>query len=216
MIARLLLLACPLLAAAAPQTVPVPVPAPTPVASPTAVPRTYATVSVTVTTSEGPITLALERERAPVTTANFLRYVDARRFDGTNFYRAMPLGESAGLIQGGVRNRSDLIFPPIAHEPTTKTGLTHDDGAISLARAAPGSGRGDFFIVVGSVPTLDADPAASGDKLGYAAFGHVTAGMDIVRHILRAPTAAGGPPGMTGQMLSAPVKIVSVRRVVAR
>jgi peptidyl-prolyl cis-trans isomerase A (cyclophilin A) len=171
---------------------------------------------VTVTTSEGPITLALERERAPVTTANFLRYVDARRFDGTNFYRAMPLGESAGLIQGGVRNRSDLIFPPIAHEPTTKTGLTHDDGAISLARAAPGSGRGDFFIVIGSVPTLDANPAATGDKLGYAPFGHVTTGMDIVRRILRAPTAAGGPPGMTGQILSAPVKIVSVRRVVTK
>jgi len=208
--ARLLLLACSLLTiAAAPQAEP----APTPMPSPTAAARPYATVAVTITTSEGPITLALERERAPVTTANFLRYVDRKRFDGTAFYRAMPLGESAGLIQGGVRNRSDLILPPIAHEPTTTTGLTHDDGAISLARAAPGSGRGDFFIVVGSVPTLDADPKASGDKLGYAAFGHVTAGMDIVRRILRAPTAAGGPPGMTGQILSAPVKIVSVRRV---
>jgi peptidyl-prolyl cis-trans isomerase A (cyclophilin A) len=213
MTARLLLLACSLLTvAAAPQTAPLPAPLPTPTPSP----RIYATVAVTVTTSEGPITLALERERAPVTTANFLRYVDARRFDGTNFYRAMPLGESAGLIQGGVRNRSDLIFPPIAHEPTTKTGLTHDDGAISLARAAPGSGRGDFFIVIGSVPTLDANPAATGDKLGYAPFGHVTTGMDIVRRILRAPTAAGGPPGMTGQILSAPVKIVSVRRVVTK
>ncbi len=210
--ARLLLLACSLLTiAAAPQAEPAPTPTPMP--SPTAAARPYATVAVTITTSEGPITLALERERAPVTTANFLRYVDRKRFDGTAFYRAMPLGESAGLIQGGVRNRSDLILPPIAHEPTTTTGLTHDDGAISLARAAPGSGRGDFFIVVGSVPTLDADPKASGDKLGYAAFGHVTAGMDIVRRILRAPTAAGGPPGMTGQILSAPVKIVSVRRV---
>ncbi len=210
--ARLILLACSLLTtAAAPQLAPPPAPAPLP----TAAPRPHATVAVTITTTEGPITLALERERAPVTTANFLRYVDRKRFDGTSFYRAMPLGESAGLIQGGVRNRSDLILPPIAHEPTTTTGLTHDDGAISLARAAPGSGRGDFFIVVGSVPTLDANPAASGDKLGYAAFGHVTAGMDIVRRILRAPTAAGGPPGMTGQILSAPVKIVSVRRAAA-
>jgi peptidyl-prolyl cis-trans isomerase A (cyclophilin A) len=211
--ARLLLLAGSMLTvAAAPQTAPVPVSTPTP----SATMRAYATVAVTVTTSEGPITLTLERERAPVTTANFLRYVDAKRFDGTNFYRAMPLGESAGLIQGGVRNRSDLIFPPIAHEPTTKTGLTHDDGAISLARAAPGSGRGDFFIVVGSVPTLDAHPAATGDKLGYAAFGHVTAGMDIVRRILRAPTKAGGPPGMAGQILAAPVKIVTVRRMTTR
>lgn len=212
MIRRLLLAACPLLAiAAAPQDAPAPLPTPSP--SPT---RAYATISVTVTTSEGPIVVALERERAPVTTANFLRYVDAKRFDGTAFYRAMPLGDAAGLIQGGVRNRSDLIFPPIAHEPTSKTGLTHDDGAISLARAAPGSGRGDFFIVVGSVPTLDANPTATGDKLGYAAFGHVTAGMDIVRHILRAPTKADGPPGMKGQILSAPVKIVTVRRVVAK
>ncbi|MBJ6120557.1 peptidylprolyl isomerase [Sphingomonas mollis] len=210
----LLALSCLTIAAApqmAPQVSSLPEPAPSPILPPA--PKRYATVGVTIVTSEGPIVLELERERAPVTTANFLRYVDGNRFDGTTFYRAMKLGE-AGLIQGGVRNATKLVYPPIAHEPTTKTGLTHDDGAISLGRAEPGTGRGDFFIMVGSVPTLDANPA-TGDKLGYAVFGHVTSGMEIVRHILgEATSPTAGPPGMKGQMLVAPVRILTVRRVV--
>ncbi|MDP1027126.1 peptidylprolyl isomerase [Sphingomonas sp. KR1UV-12] len=208
----MLKLALVLLAIAAAQE-PVPSPTPTPTPTISATPRA-GTVRVTIATAEGPILVELERDKAPVTVANFLRYVDAKRFDGTNFYRAMKLGESAGLVQGGVRNQTKLIFPPIAHEPTTKTGLTHDDGAISLARAEPGSGRGDFFIVVGSVPTLDANPAATGDKLGYAVFGHVLSGMDVVRRILAAPTSpTAGGAAMRGQILSAPVRITSVRRV---
>lgn len=198
------------------QAVPAPVapPTPTPVATPTVSPTARpGTVRVTIATALGPVLVELERAKAPLTVANFLRYVDAKRFDNTNFYRAMKLGESAGLVQGGVRNRSDLIFPPVAHEPTTKTGLTHDDGAISLASAGPGSGRGDFFIVIGNVPTLDANPAAATGKAGYAAFGHVVAGMDVVRRILAAPTSpTAGGAAMRGQILTAPVKIVSVRR----
>ena len=192
-----------------------PVPAPMPSAAPavSATPRA-GTVRVTIATNWGAILVELEREKAPVTVANFLRYVDARRFDNTAFYRAMKLGETAGLVQGGVRNQTKLIFPPIAHEPTSWTGLTHDDGAISLARAEPGSGRGDFFIVIGSVPTLDANPAATGDKLGYAVFGHVLSGMDVVRRILAAPTSpTAGGAAMRGQILTAPVKILTVRRV---
>ncbi|KQU62577.1 peptidylprolyl isomerase [Sphingomonas sp. Leaf339] len=220
---RFVLLAPALLTiAAAPQVAPVPAVTPVPLATPVPLPapspapKPYATVGVTIVTSEGPIVLELERERAPITTANFLRYVDGKRFDGTTFYRAMKLGQ-AGLIQGGVRNATKLIYPPIAHEPTTRTGLTHDDGAISLGRAAPGSGRGDFFIMVGSVPTLDANPAATGDKLGYAVFGHVTSGMEIVRHILGEPTSpTAGPPAMKGQMLIAPIRILTARRVVAK
>ncbi len=188
-----------------------PAPSPTPIAAPAA--PQPGDVRVVIATAYGPVTVDLAKGKAPKTVANFLRYVDAKRFDNTTFYRAMTLGESAGLVQGGVKNRTDLIFPPVAHEPTSQTGLTHDDGAISLASAGPGTGRGDFFIVVGNVPTLDANPAAKTDKAGYAAFGHVVAGMDVIRRILTAPTfpTAGGP-AMRGQILKAPVKIVTVRR----
>ncbi len=192
-------------------------PAP-PVAPPTATPEATAApkpavVHVTLTTSEGPIVLELEKDRAPITTANFLRYVANKRFDGTTFYRAVKVEDGYGLVQGGARNDPKRVFPNIAHEPTTKTGLSHTDGAISMARGAPGTASGDFFIVVGGFPTMNADPSQPGDNLGFAVFGHVTQGMDIVRHILVEPTSdAGGPASMKGQMLTAPVKIISAKR----
>ena len=193
-------------AAAAPAT-----PAPA-VAPPTVAPRPVDTVRVVLTTAEGPITLALDRVRAPVTTANFLRYLDAKRLDGVNFYRAMRLGPDAGLIQGGVRDPAKF-FPPIAHEPTSRTGLRHEDGTISLARAAPGTARADFFITVGAIPSLDAGTGQPGDDQGFAAFGRVVEGMDVVRRILAAPTSATeGEAAMRRQMLAAPVRVLSARR----
>ena len=171
------------------------------------------TVSIVMTTSEGPITLALEKTRAPLTTANFLRYVDQKRLDGVTFYRAMNLGQGTGLIQGGPQNDPKRILKPVAHEPTSKTGLSHVDGTISLARLAPGTATADFFITIGPVLSLDAAPAGSGDTAGYAAFGHVVAGMDVVKRILGAPTSATAGVGvMKGQMIAAPVKILTVRR----
>ncbi|MDO9487892.1 MAG: peptidylprolyl isomerase, partial [Sphingomonadaceae bacterium] len=112
-----------------------------------------ATVRVTLTTAEGPILLELEKERAPVTTANFLRYVDQKRFDGAVFYRAMKLTPdgSYGLIQGGTRGSPKTTLPAIRHEPTSTTGLSHVDGTISMARGAPGSATGDFFITIGAL-----------------------------------------------------------------
>lgn len=191
---------------AAAQTATPAVPAPAPMEAPV-------TVNVVITTSEGPITVALEKSRAPKTTANFLRYVDAKRFDGITIYRAMKLGEGLGLIQGGAQNDPKRLFPPVAHEPTTQTGLSNKDGAIAMARDAPGTATADFFIAVGDISTLDAQPSQPGDNLGYAAFGHVTAGMDLVRRILEAPTSpTTGPPGMVGQMLTPPIKILTVRR----
>lgn len=172
-----------------------------------------ATVKVTLTTSEGPIVLELEKERAPITTANFLKYVDAKRFDGIGFYRAVKVQPGFGLIQAGLRNDPKKVFPNIPHEPTTKTGLHHEDGTISMAMAAPGTASADFFIMVGPAPTMDADPAATPPNPGFAAFGHVIEGMDLVRKIMDAPTSAtAGPAAMKGQMLVAPVKIVSARR----
>jgi len=172
-----------------------------------------ATIRVVLQTSEGPIVLELEKERAPVTTANFLRYVDQKRLDGTNFYRATKVAEGYGLIQGGVRNDPKRVLPPIAHEPTTQTGLSHVDGTISMARAAPGSATADFFITVGAMPSMDADPAQPGDNLGFAAFGRVVEGMDVVRHILDAPTSpTEGEGAMKGQMIAAPIHIIAARR----
>lgn len=177
------------------------------------------TVTVSLLTSEGPILLELEKERAPITTANFLRYVDAKRFDNTSFYRAVsvPNEPELGLVQGGVKFDPRRMFPPIAHEPTSKTGLRHSDGTISMARNAPGTAAADFFIVLGDMSYMDANPAGTGDTAGYAAFGHVVEGMDVLRRILAAPRSPTlGTGVMKGQMLAAPIRIISARRVAGR
>jgi peptidyl-prolyl cis-trans isomerase A (cyclophilin A) len=172
-----------------------------------------ATVRVLLHTSAGDITVALETQRAPITAGNFLHYVDTRRLDGTEFYRAMHTAPDAGLIQGGVRN-GRLLFPPIAHEPTTQTGLSHVDGALSVPRFAVGSAQGDFTIMIGPQLYLDAGPGSAGDGLGYAVFGRVVEGMDVVRRILAAPTSATEGEGvMRGQMLSPRIRIITARRV---
>ena len=172
-----------------------------------------ATVRVVLRTSLGDIQLALEKERAPITVNNFLHYVDQKRLDGTEFYRALKLDEQGeyGLIQGGLRNNPRRVFKPIAHEPTSLTGLSHLSGAISMARAEPGTASGDFFIVIGDNVSYDAHPDA-GDP-GYAVFGHVVEGMEVVRAILEQPRAAGAGEGiMSGQMIANPVKILTARR----
>lgn len=171
-------------------------------------------VRVAMQTSLGPVVIDLDRTHAPITTANFLRYVDQHRLDGVTFYRSVRPAANFGFVQFGIQNEPKRILPPIAHEPTTKTGIKHLDGAISVARLAPGSARGDFTIMVGDQPSLDADPSKSGDNLGYAAFGHVVEGMDVIHRILDAPAdPAKGP--FKGEMLAAPVKILSAKRVAA-
>lgn len=188
--------------------------APPPVAEP------VGHVYVALTTTAGVITLDLDKTHAPLTTANFLRYVDARRLDGAVFYRAMHLGwseEPSGLLQGGVRDPAKL-FPPVAHEPTSRTGILHKAGTISMARFAPGTATADFTILVSDMPALDADPDAPSEdaRAGFAAFGHVAAGMDVVQAIWNMPrSATAGEGAMKGDMLADPVKIVSARRVPA-
>jgi peptidyl-prolyl cis-trans isomerase A (cyclophilin A) len=171
---------------------------------------------VAITTGQGLIVVELEAQKAPITSANFLRYVDGGRYDRGEIYRAMRTkgAPETGLIEGGPPNDPRGRFPPIAHEPTSQTGLKHLDGTISLARFAPGSGTADFFICVGPQPGLDADPTLPGDNLGFAAFGQVTQGMDVVRAILALPTGGvARNPTMAGQILSPPVQIVSMRRM---
>lgn len=171
---------------------------------------------VALQTSQGVIVVELATRQAPVTSANFLRYVDARKLDGSTFYRASRTrgAPTRGFIQGGVRRAYVFLFPPIAHEPTTRTGLRHVDGTISMARTALGTARSNFFITLGAQRGMDADPKKPGDNQGFAAFGRVVSGMDVVRRILAAPTAPNAGNGaMKGQMLTAPVRIVAARRV---
>ena len=178
-----------------------------------------ASISVVLETSLGPITIALETERAPVTARNFLRYVDEKRFDGVTFYRGMDLGgprQPSGLVQAGVTGNPKRVLPKIAHEPTTVTGLTHTHGAVSMAMQGPGDADGDFFIMIEDQTGFDADPAASdpGWAAGYAAFGYVTDGMDVVAAILAAPRDPNRGEGlMKGQLLAKEVTIISARRV---
>ncbi len=180
-----------------------------------------ASVSVVLTTEMGAITIALETERAPVTARNFLRYVDDKRFDGTVFYRAMRLDREPrpnGLLQGGTQFDPKRILPPIAHEPTTQTGLTHTHGALSMAMGEPGSANGDFSIMIEDQTGLDADPAASDPvwKNGYAVFGYVVDGMDVVAAIHgTAIDPDKGEGWMKGEMLAKPVTIISARRAPA-
>ena len=180
-----------------------------------------ATTNVVIATELGDIVVALETERAPITAANFLRYADEKRFDGIVFYRAMKLdwGEQPnGLVQAGAQFDPKRILPPIAHEPTNVTGVKHVEGAISMARNEPGTANGDWSIMLAPQPGLDADPASEDPELraGYAAFGRVIEGMDVVRAIFEAPTDPDKGEGwMKGQMLAEPVKIISVRRQAA-
>lgn len=171
---------------------------------------------VTIQTAQGVIVVELEADKAPVTSANFLRYVDAKKYDGGTIYRASRTKgvKGAGSIQGGPSPRVRR-FAPIAHESTRATGIKHRAGTISMARNAPGSATCDFFICASAQPYLDAHPGAPGDNQGFAAFGTVIKGMEIVRKILAQPT--GGPayaPGMKGEMLLTPVAIVSMKRTV--
>jgi peptidyl-prolyl cis-trans isomerase A (cyclophilin A) len=169
-------------------------------------------VAVRLLTSEGAIVVAVDTRRAPITARNFLRYVDQKRFDDTSFYRAARTKADPrfGLIQGGIRRNARRTLAPIAHEPTSRTGLRHVDGTLSMARNSPGTAMGDFFIVLGRGPYLDAAP----NYAGYAAFGRVLSGMDVARRILAKPTWPGGYSFDTmGQSIRDRVKIISATRV---
>ena len=174
---------------------------------------------VALETTMGTITVRIETDRAPVTAANFLRYVDDKRFDGIVFYRAMKLDwepQPNGLIQGGTQWDPKRVLPQIAHEPTTQTGLSHTRGALSMAMGEPGTANGDFSIMVQDQLGLDADPTATDPvwQNGYAVFGYVVEGMDVVEAIHALPADPDKGEGwMKGQMLAQPVKVLRARRV---
>ena len=183
-------------------------------AAPASVLAAGAKPRVAIQTEHGTIVIELEDKKAPITSANFLRYVDARKYDGGTFYRASRTKgvKGAGSIQGGPPDRARR-FAPIAHESTRQTGIKHRAGTISMARNAPGSATCDFFICASPMPYLDAHPGAPGDNLGFAAFGQVVQGLDIVKKILALPANGPAPyPQMKGQMLEPKVAITSMKR----
>ncbi|MBH0111994.1 peptidylprolyl isomerase [Novosphingobium sp. YJ-S2-02] len=191
-----------------------------PVAQATPAPDPVEYAYVALKTSEGTITLALDTTHAPLTSANFLKYVDTKRLDGAPFYRAMHLPgaeEPEGLLQGGIRDGAKLL-PPVAHESTNQTGILHKTGTVSMARFEPGSATADFMILLSPMPSLDAQKGNDGKDpgAGFAAFGHVAAGMDVVEAIWAMPRSATKGEGvMKGDILENEVKIVSARRVSA-
>ncbi|WP_404373980.1 peptidylprolyl isomerase [Sphingomonas sp. MMS24-J45] len=168
-------------------------------------------VRVRLETAVGSITLALDTRRAPQTSANFLRYVDDGRLDGTSFYRASRRKTSpGGFVQGGIGTDSHRMLDPLPLEPTSKTGIKHLDATVSMARfERSDSASGNFSIMVGPNPSLDARPGFS----GYAAFAHVIAGMDVVKRMLAAPTRPGGDGAFKGQMMVRPIPILRAIRL---
>ena len=165
-------------------------------------------VRISIDTDKGRIVVALDAKHAPLTTANFLAYVDKHMLDGQPFYRAMPL-QVGGLIQGGSRDGAKQL-PPIAVESTLVTGLKNKAGAIVMANAGGKTTRSDFFILTADVPYFDATATSA----GFAPFGEVVEGMEVVKAIFASPRSPTKGEGvMKGQMLDPVVNMVKVARV---
>lgn len=166
---------------------------------------------VIIETEAGAIDITLDDDQAPGTVANFLRYVDAGMYDGGRFHRVVRLDNQPNdairieVIQGGVNlERMTENGAPIPLERTSETGLRHLDGTISMARFRPDSAVSDFFICIGDQPELDFGGMRNPDGQGFAAFGQVTDGMDVVRTIQAGTTDS--------QTLIFPARIISVKR----
>lgn len=169
-------------------------------------------VRVRIQTDMGNIDLELYPSKAPVTVENFLKYVDGGFYSGGRFHRTVTMENQPNndvrieVIQAGINpDRREESLPSIALERTSDTGLRHVDGAISMARGGPDSARSDFFICINFQPSLDFGGDRNADGQGFAAFGKVVLGMDIVRKIQVAPYEE--------QRLEPPVRIQSITRI---
>ena len=163
---------------------------------------------VLLQTQQGPIEIEVDAVRAPATAANFLRYVEAGRYDGGVFHRTVRLDNQPAnkvkieVVQAGPAP-GGRDFEAILLERTSLTGLRHVEGTVSMARDGPDSATSDFFICIGDQPELDFGGRRNPDGQGFAAFGRVVRGMDVVRAIQGAPA--------DGQHLTPPIKILSAR-----
>jgi peptidyl-prolyl cis-trans isomerase A (cyclophilin A) len=165
---------------------------------------------VLIKTESGDVTVEIYQDKAPITAANFLRYVDAKLYDGTVFHRTVTMDNQPTddvkieVIQGALLPK-EKCFEPIPLERTSLTGLRHLDGTISMARTGPDSATSSFFICIGDQPELDFGGKRNKDGQGFAAFGHVIAGMDVVRKIHKSPCEK--------QNLTPEIKIISISRI---
>ncbi|MEO8089382.1 MAG: peptidylprolyl isomerase [Gemmatimonadales bacterium] len=163
-----------------------------------------------IQTSLGSMEVEVDTVRAPGTSRNFLRYVDQGSYRGGRFHRTVRLDNQAEnrvkiqVIQGGLDSLRSKDFPPIELERTRDTGLSHRDGTISMARDGPDTATSDFFICIGDQPELDFGGTRNPDGQGFAAFGRVVRGMDVVRQIHTARAQ--------GQQLTPPIEIVDISR----
>ncbi|MDH4125553.1 MAG: peptidylprolyl isomerase [Gammaproteobacteria bacterium] len=175
-------------------------------------------VRVLLETSLGDIELELYPAAAPLTVANFLRLVDGGYLDGGSFYRTVSPENDNGsppisVIQGGLGD-AESPFAPIAHETTGVTGLVHRDGSISMARAEVGTASTEFFICIGDQPALDFGGTRNADGQGFAVFGRVVAGMEVVHAIHRSPADTPTDAAyFRNQVLNEPVQFISLRRL---
>ena len=166
---------------------------------------------VTLETDAGNIIIEVYTKQAPVTAANFLRYVDEGLFSRATFYRVLRPDNQPkdsvkiNVLQGGLAPVFNAALPPIKHESTQQTGLLHQDGTLSMVRQKPGTARSEFFVCLGDQPALNAGGTRNPDGKGFAAFGKVTEGMDVIRKIHQMET--------NRQLLLEPVKILSISRV---
>jgi peptidyl-prolyl cis-trans isomerase A (cyclophilin A) len=166
---------------------------------------------VSIRTSMGDVVVLVDLARAPASARNFLRYVDAGRYRGGSFHRTVTTrpdnqprnAVKIDVVQAGAAPGAD--FPPIALERTRDTGLSHVDGAVSMARDGPDSATSDFFVCVGPQPELDHGGRRNPDGQGFAVFGRVVSGMDVIRRIHLAPAE--------GQSLRPPVPILEAVRL---
>jgi peptidyl-prolyl cis-trans isomerase A (cyclophilin A) len=165
---------------------------------------------VLIRTSVGRIEVEIDTARAPISGGNFLRYVDGGRYAKGRFYRTVTLHNQGDnpvrieVIQGG-RDPATPSFGFIPLERTSRTGLRHRDGTISMARAGPGTATSEFFICIGDQPELDFGGRRNPDGQGFAAFGRVVRGMDVVRKVQQSPA--------NGQALTPPIMIEGITRV---
>ena len=177
-------------------------------------------VRVRVQTELGDIVVEVDQAKAPATSANFLRYVDAGHYDGGMWHRTVKMNNQPEstvkieVIQAGVNpDRAKDGFPPIALERTNKTGILHKDGVISMARGAPDSATSGWFICINDQPSLDFGGARNPDGQGFAAFGRVVSGMEVVRKIQAAPSSTNMSTNAEAQRLTPPIRILKVTRV---
>lgn len=179
------------------------------------------TIKVKLETTMGNIHFDLYADKAPITVANFLKYIDAGSFNGGSFYRVVHMQNQEQndvkieVIQGGISTKENAKqFDPIPLERTRDTGLKHLDGTLSMGRYDPDTATSEFFICINEQPSLDFGGKRNPDGQGFAAFGQVTKGMDIVRAIqkVKTDTPEGELEYTSGQMVIKPVKFISFTR----